>query len=315
MGWRGALLRLLGLALIAFAAAAAWWRAPEQPAPVLVERWGMPPSRFMELDGRVVHLRDEGPLLDEQPLVLLHGLGGSLHDWEDWAQALRRTHRVIRVDLPGSGLSAPAADDDYRCETDARKVLALLDKLGVEHMRLVGQGRGGEVAAHAALLAPRRVRRLLLVAGAPQEAEAVPAPLRVASGLPLPPWFVNAVLPRPLLASALEQLWGDPVRLSDAQVDRRRDLLLIQGGRWALRQQWRQLGAEDEGEALFARLQLPVLLLWGTEDRLAPPAQAQALRSSIPGSQLLLLDGVGHLPQEEAPARSLAAALPFIDAP
>ena len=313
MDLRAVLLRLLGLALIALAAAAAWWRMPPQPAETLVERWGMPPSQFESVSGRIVHLRDEGPRQDTEPLVLLHGLGGSLHDWEPWTAALRATHRVIRLDLPGSGLSSPAAGDDYRVETDARAVLALLDHLNVQRFRLVAQGRGGAVAAHVALLAPQRATRLLLLAGAPTPRENVPQSLRLAAALPWPAVLVNGLMPRPLLVEVLRGLYADPAQLSEAQINRRRDLLLSEGNRWALLRQWRQMPAGGEASAPFKQLRLPVLLLWGAQDRLTPPALGEALREAIPGSRLQLLDGVGHMPQEEAPGQSLAAVQPFIE--
>lgn len=313
MDLRAALLRLLGLALIALAAAAAWWRMPPQPAASLVERWGMPPSQFESVGNRIVHLRDEGPHDDSEPLVLLHGLSGSLHDWEPWTAALRATHRVIRLDLPGNGLSSPALEDDYRVETDARAVLALLDHLGIQRFRLIAQGRGAAVAAHVALRAPQRATRLLLLAGAPVPSENVPAALRLAAALPWPKVLVNGLMPRPLLAEALRGLYADPAQLSDAQINRRRDLLLSEGNRWALLRQWRQMPAGEEASELFKQLRLPVLLLWGAQDRLTPPALGEAMQAAIPGSRLQLLDGVGHMPQEEAPAQSLAAVQPFIE--
>ncbi|NML14159.1 alpha/beta fold hydrolase [Azohydromonas caseinilytica] len=310
---RARLLRLVGLTLMAGAAAAAWWRAPEWPVQTLVERWGMPPSTFVELQGAAVHLRDEGPLQDSAPLLLLHGVGGSLHDWEPWAQALKASHRVIRLDLPGNGLSDAAPGDDYRSETEARRMLALLDQLGVARVRVVGHGRGGEVAVQMALLAPRRVQRLLLVAAAPLAAEVLPPVLRLAPSLPWPQWVVSSMLPGPLVTGALQSLYADPSRLTPEQVERRLVLLRREGNRWALLQQWRQDQSTADADATFARLRLPVLLLWGEADALAPPAQARALQQKIPGSRLQLLDGVGHLPQEEAPARSLAAAQGFIE--
>lgn len=314
MDLRASLLRLLGLALMALAAAAAWWHTPPQPAQSLVERWGMPPSQFEEVAGRIVHLRDEGPRDDAEPLVLLHGLGGSLHDWEPWTAALRGTHRVIRLDLPGSGLSSAAAEGDYRVETDARAVLALLDHLHVQRFRLIAQGRGAGVAAHVALLAPQRATRLLLLAGAPVPMENIPPAPRLAAALPWPAVLVNGLMPRPLLAEVLRSLYAHPSQLSDAQIDRRRDLLLSEGNRWALLQQWRQRPSGDEASAAFRQLRLPVLLLWGAQDQLTPPALGEALQAAIPGSRLQLLDGVGHVPQEEAPEQSLAAVLPFMEA-
>lgn len=313
MGIRAVLVRMAGVALLLTSLLVAVSHAPERAPQTLMERWGSAPSRFMEVDERVLHLRDEGPLLDPQPLVLLHGLGGSLHDWEEWSRALRNTHRVIRIDLPGNGLSDPAREGNYRSEADAGRVLALLSQLGVERMRLVGHGHGGEVAAQMALQAPRRVARLLLVSSAPQDPETLPLPLRVLPSLPLPQWLVTSMLPRLLVSSTLDWLYAPGAKVTAARVDRRQELLQREGNRWALLEQWRQQPSEQQSEETFSRLKLPVLLLWGNEDSLTPLAEAQSLRSKIPGSRLLLLSGVGHLPQEEAPARSLAAVQPFLD--
>lgn len=309
-----ALLRLLGLMLMLTALAVSVSRAPERPVTWLVARWALPPSDLIDLDGQLVHLRDEGPRDDAQPLLLLHGLGGSLHDWEAWALALRGTHRVIRVDLPGSGLTGASEDDDYRAASDARFVAAVLDRLQVERVRLVAQGRGGEVALNLALQAPQRVSRLLLVDSAPLAASALP-PLLQALRLPLlPDWFVSGLLPRALVERALQSLWGQPARLSEEQVDRRWELLLREGNRVALRRQLRQAATPAEFQALALRLRLPVLLLWGGRDPLTPPEQAHALQGWVLGSRLALLDGLGHLPQEEDPVASLAAARGFLEA-
>ena len=103
------LLRLVGLLLMATALAVALSRAPDRPVESLVARWAPAPSDFIEVQGQLVHLRDEGPRGDPVPIVLLHGTGASLHTWEGWAAALRPSRRVIRFDLPAFGLTGPFA--------------------------------------------------------------------------------------------------------------------------------------------------------------------------------------------------------------
>jgi len=115
------LLRLFGLLLILGAVGVALSRAPDRPVQSLVARWAQPPSDFIEVKGQIVHLRDEGPRNDAAPLLLLHGTGASLHTWDGWAAALKARRRVIRIDLPGYGLTGPFAGeyarDDYRGDT------------------------------------------------------------------------------------------------------------------------------------------------------------------------------------------------------
>ena len=100
------------VALIIGVAVATSW-APDQPVSVLAARWAPPPSKFVQIAGMNVHLRDEGPADDPMPIILIHGTSASLHTWDGWAQTLSKQHRVIRFDLPGFGLTGPAPDDDY----------------------------------------------------------------------------------------------------------------------------------------------------------------------------------------------------------
>ena len=93
---------------------------PDRQLGQLAARWAPPPSKFVELAGMQVHLRDEGPRDDPEPLVLLHGLSASLHTWEGWAAGLRGQRRVISMDLPGFGLTGPSPQGDYRIEAYSR---------------------------------------------------------------------------------------------------------------------------------------------------------------------------------------------------
>ena len=90
--------------------------APDRSAEDLSARWAPPPSQFVLVDGMKVHLRDEGLRDDPMPLILLHGTSSSLHTWDGWTLVLKEKHRVIRVDLPGFGLTGPNADGDYRMQ-------------------------------------------------------------------------------------------------------------------------------------------------------------------------------------------------------
>ena len=111
-------------------AVAAWLWTPDKPRADLERIYLASPADLITVAGTRLHVRDTGPR-GAPAVVLLHGFGSSLHTWEPWALALAATHRVIRFDLPGSGLSAPDASGDY---TDARSLqllAALLDQLGV----------------------------------------------------------------------------------------------------------------------------------------------------------------------------------------
>src|SRR5215470_14554481 len=97
------------------------------------------------------------------PLVLLHGMGSSLHTWDAWSDALRSRFRVIRMDLPGFGLTGPNRQDDYRNETYLAFLDAFRSKLGLDGFALAGNSFGGQIAWSYAVAHPGQVRALVLV--------------------------------------------------------------------------------------------------------------------------------------------------------
>ncbi len=278
---RRAALALLALALLA--SAAFIWRAwaPERSVESLQARWAPAPSRFVEVEGLRVHLRDEGPRDDPLPIVLLHGTSASLHTWEGWAEALRGERRVVRLDLPGFGLTGPRADGDYSIAAYVRFVLGVLDALGIERFVLAGNSLGGEIAWRTAVAAPQRVQRLILVG---------------------------------VVEGSVRSVYGDPARVTDELVDRYYELALREGNRRALVQRFAQL---DQGAqaALLPTVEVPTLILWGGQDRLIPPAYGEAFAREIRGSRLVVFDTLGHVPHEEDPARTVAEVRRFLRLP
>jgi pimeloyl-ACP methyl ester carboxylesterase len=313
------LLRLFGVLLMLTALAVALSRAPDRTVESLVARWAPPPSDFIEVKGQVVHLRDQGPRADPEPIVLLHGTGSSLHTWEGWAGTLQRTRRVITFDLPGFGLTGPFsgqyARDDYRGDTYARFVLDLLDTLRVPRAVIGGNSLGGEVAWRTLTLAPQRFTRLVLIdsSGYALAPDSVPIGFRIAR-VPVLNRIGEVLLPRSLVAASVANVYGDPSRVSEALVDRYFELTLREGNRRALGLRLQQLepGAQV---ARLATITQPTLVLWGGRDRLIPPATAQRFGADIRGARVVVFDELGHVPQEEDAARTLQPLLEFLGAP
>jgi pimeloyl-ACP methyl ester carboxylesterase len=287
--------------------------APDRPASELAARWAQPPSSFLELAGLSVHLRDEGRRDDPMPLVLLHGTSASLHTWDGWVAALAPARRVVRVDLPGFGLTGPAPDGDYRIERYVGFVIALLDALGIERCVLAGNSFGGWVAWETALAEPTRVRGLILVdsAGYPLESQSVPIGFRIAR-IPLLNRLMEVTLPRGVVESSLRNTYGDPARVTPVLVDRYYELTLREGNRAALAKRFAD-GRHSDRTTGLPELQVPTLILWGGRDRLIPPAYGEQFRRDIAGSRLVVFPALGHVPHEEDPAATAAATRAFLD--
>lgn len=303
---------LFGLLLIGLGIVLPMHWAPDRPVALLQPRWAPAPSQFVEIDGLSVHLRDEGPRFDPVPILLLHGTSASLHTWEGWVAQLRAERRLISVDLPGFGLTGPRPDGDYRIPAYVGFLHALLERLQVEKVALVGNSFGGELAWQYALAHPGRVERLVLVdaAGYPLAAKSIPLGWRLAR-MPLLGQVLRVVLPRQVVEASVRNTWGHPERVPAALVDRYYELTLRAGNRAALLQRFEQMRPGADVHRL-GELQLPVLLLWGARDQLIPVEQGQQFQRAIPGSRLVIFDDLGHVPQEEQPERTLAAARAFL---
>ena len=307
--------RILGVvvvALLVFALAGviATW-APDKSVQELSVRWAQAPSQFIEINGMQVHVRDEGPRDDPRPIVLLHGTSASLHTWDGWAALLQGQRRVIRFDLPGFGLTGPDSKNDYSMEAYVRFVGAVLDRLEVKNCVLAGNSLGGQIAWNFALAAPHRVSQLVLVdsAGYPLVSESVPLGFRLAR-MPGLRNVMEYVLPRGVIQGSLRNVYGDPAKVSPELVDRYMDMALRAGNRKALALRFEQAMSANEGQ--IKSLKLPTLVVWGGRDRLIPLVNGQRFAADIAGSRLVVLEDLGHVPQEEDPERSLAPVKVFL---
>ncbi|PJE42036.1 MAG: alpha/beta hydrolase [Pseudomonas sp.] len=304
---------LVLLLLISLAAAVAWNWAPDRSLADLKPRWALPPSEFLAIDGMLVHLRDQGPRDDPAPIVLLHGTSASLHTWEGWVAALQAKRRVISLDLPGFGLTGPFPDGDYRMSHYSAFLAHVLDQLQVPRAVVAGNSFGGQLAWQFALDHPQRVERLVLVdaAGYPRNATSIPIGFRLAQIPALAPLMAN-LLPRQMIEASIRNVYGDPSKVSDELIDRYYELTLRAGNREALRQRFIQAEA-GQGFTRIAELKVPTLIIWGGRDELIPPDNAERFKRDIQGSRLVLFDDLGHVPQEEDPARTVAVLMGFLE--
>ncbi len=291
--------------------------APDRPVDELKARWAQAPSQFITVQGMQVHVRDEGPRDDPVPVVLLHGTSASLHTWQGWTGALKGQRRVIRFDMPGFGLTGPHPQDDYSMAAYVRFVAGVLDHLGVQRFVLAGNSLGGQVAWEFAHANPQRVARLVLVdaAGYAMAPKAVPLGFRVARVAALRP-LVRNTLPRGLVEQSVRSVYGDPSRVTPDLVDLYVDMTQRAGNRRALGLRVEEVVREqtraDASAARIASLKVPTLILWGGRDALIPPDSAQRFARDIAGSQRVMFDDLGHVPHEEAPARTVAPVVDFL---
>lgn len=285
--------------------------APDLPLDELKARWAPAPSTFVSIDGMQVHLRDQGPRDDPEPLLLLHGTSASLHTWQGWVEQLKAKHRVISIDLPGFGLTGPFPDGDYSVDHYQHFLEQLFAQLKLQRVTLVGNSFGGQLAWLFALKQPQKVGHLVLIdaAGYPRQSESVPLGFWLAQNPVLAPLMAK-ILPRKMIESSVRNVYGDPAKVTDELIDRYYQLTRREGNRQALVERFKQVG-NDSFEQI-KQLQVPTLIIWGGEDRLIPVANAERFATDIAGSRWVIFEDLGHVPQEEDPLRTSAALSSFL---
>ncbi len=228
------------------------------------------------VDGCPVRYRASG---EGEPLLLLHGLGGSWRWWSPLFGQLARHRRLVAVDLPRT----PAA---FAHGEMSGWVVRLLDAIGLERVDIAGHSLGGYVAADVAADNDDRVRRLVLG-----------APAGVPCGRPMP--AVALHLPDALqrVRSRLPMVVADGLRAGAAT--------LVRGGLFATRCDLRHK---------LPSVQAPTLLIWGEHDRLVPLRLAQEWQRVLPRAELARLR-CGHVPMLEAPDAVASLMLTFLDQP
>lgn len=315
------LLVLVGIAALLLAGGYFVLKRPDIPYQTLAARYENAASRYVDLPSGVrMHYRDQG---EGPALLLIHGFSASLHTWEPWVERLATgenrlgDYRIVSIDLPGHGLTrAPAG---YQASIDAfRDVVAEFARSqNLQRFALAGSSMGGNVAWEYALAHPEQVEALILVdASGWEETRADfaedPPVFKLLRNPVLGPLLRDLDNTR-LIRGGLEASFGDPAFVDDAMVTRYAELSRAPGHRDILLQM--TLGFRERNYATperLAPLQMPVLVLSGDQDRLVPIEHARQFNRAIAGSEIVVFEGIGHIPQEEAADASATAVHEFL---
>ena len=233
--------------------------------------------------GRRVTYRVAG---EGEPVVLVHGLAGSLRWWETTVPALAARYSVYLVDLPGFG-SMRRFPGGFVLNEAAGWLRAWIEAVGLRSVNLVGHSMGAYICLHVAATDPSLVRRLVLVDPA---------------GVPSGRSIVGHIWPlaQECLFSSTSFL---PLLLRDA----------LRAGPRTLWRAANDLLAQDVRRDLH-RVSTPTLLVWGEKDALVPPSLGLVLREEIAGSRLTIIKGSRHVPMIDRPQALNSAILLFLDA-
>jgi pimeloyl-ACP methyl ester carboxylesterase len=298
---------LVGALILLVIIGAALW-TPDIPRSALETKYLAQPGDMRNIAGVRLHVRDTGPRT-APVLIMLHGFASSLHTWQPWADALDSTYRIVRFDLPGSGLSAPDPSGDYSDARTLSLMNALMDSLHIQRATIIGNSMGGRFAWQFAARYPARVSTLVLIS--PDGFASPGFEYNKAPEVPAALSLMRYVLPKWLLRMNLAPAYAHANTLTDSLTTRYYELLRAPGARAAMLQRMHETVLADPAP-LLKQIQAPTLLLWGTEDAMIPFSNAADYLKLIPHATLVPLPGLGHLPFEEAPAAALVPLRAFL---
>lgn len=275
-----------------------------------------PTGSFEAVDGLDMFIRRSDPNTDEVSLVLVHGLGGMSTNWTDLMHLQAARGRAsLAMDLPGFGRTSADPQGDYSLDRHARAVIALLESLAGP-VNLVGNSLGGAVVTTVAAQRPDLVTTLTLLAPALPHISPSWEKLPIVLGiLPRAAHLLSRTIgtqtPEERVDGTLTLTFGDTNRIPP---HRREEAINEHHIRAGMPHIWDAFVSSSRGlgkgfipwrqEYLWRKLddvQAPVLAIFGTKDRLVDPKIAGRVARTISGGTVVVLPGVGHVPQMELP--------------
>jgi pimeloyl-ACP methyl ester carboxylesterase len=244
---------------------------------------------------------------DRPTVLMIHGFGASKENWLRFAAPFQPDYRVIALDLAGHGRSDPGLVPGFSAVDQARFVVRVMDRLGIDKAALVGNSMGGAISGLVGALFPQRVTHLILIGPAGFQSIESELDIRIAQG------------GNPLIVQTPEEFEQLIEFVSSQPPFIPAALKLVQGEKAAARAPLNarifaalQEDRKNDVGRHMASIQAPTLILWGKEDRAINVANLATWQQHVPHVKTHVFEGIGHIPMIEIPVQSARHALDFL---
>lgn len=286
-----------------------------------------PTGQFVQAGDVELFIQEIGPV-DGQPILFIHGTAAWSELWRETMTALAKAgYRCIAIDIPPFGFSERPPTASYGNADQAKRIVDLMDALGIEHAILLGHSFGGGATMETALIIPHRIDALVLldVGGLNLNLEAPPT-TQSPSAAQL--FLGTPVLRNPVLAATatnplftktlISAMVLDPADVTEEKIRILQEPLVLQDSTNTLGD-WLQevLGPQEisltSDPANYQRLTMPALILWGDSDTVIPLREGEYLLSILPHAKLVMMEGVNHIPHIEDNEKFIEMVLGFLE--
>jgi len=283
-------------------------------------------GRFVPAGDVEIFIQEMGPS-DGPAILFIHGTAAWSGLWHDAMIPLAAAgYRCIAIDIPPFGFSERPSEPSYGNAAQAARIVALMDALGLEHAILYGHSFGGGATMETALMIPERIAALILLDLGGMNIGLPPTNPNEVSALKL--FFDARTVRDPVLAATatnpfitkpmISTMLLDPADATDEAIDILQRPLVLEGSTTQLGD-W--LGyvlntvevSLTSDPAHYAALTMPALIVWGDSDTVIPLEQGEYLNELLPNSELVIMEGVNHIPHLEDLDTLTRIVLDFLD--
>ena len=266
-------------------------------------------SDFIEIDGVNIHFAIDGTGPD---LLLLHANYANLIDWNPWVDQLKKHFRVIRIDIPGHGLTEADPSNDYSMQRTVFLLENFLNELKIDTLSIAGASLGGTTSLHYASQNPEKIDNLILVS--PGALNPRVRGRNEPVTLPKPFEIIAHITPTIVTESLLKGGFGDPNNVTDELVVRWHDLLLREGQRDAQIARVNQYVSGNIDEVL-SKIRSPTLIMWGKKNNVVPVDLAYEMKDMMKNSsriEMIIYETGGHQLVQELGLQTGEDALKYL---
>ena len=266
-------------------------------------------SDFIEIDGVNIHFAIDGTGPD---LLLLHANYANLIDWNPWVDQLKKHFRVIRIDIPGHGLTEADPSNDYSMQRTVFLLENFLNELEIDTLSIAGASLGGTTSLHYASQNPEKIDNLILVSPGALNPRVRGRTEPVT--LPKPFEIIAYITPKIITETLLKGGFGDPNNVTNQLIKRWHDLLLREGQRDAQIARVNQYVSGDIDQVL-SEVRAPALIMWGKKNNVVPVDLAYEMKDMMKNSlriEMIIYESGGHQLVQELGIQTGKDALEYL---